>query len=170
MRRVRAAVVVALMFIGGAATAMAPPAAAQTGYPPGVCTTTVGSSDVGTFTIGQRIVVTLAPTCVFTPGAAVRVTVNGVDIPGKVANANGVVTVTITIVSATQLSVDDPVLVANRCGTNSVVATGPSAAAGRLSFTGSNVAKFVIAGLALVGIGWLFVTMSRRRRAGGVAG
>ncbi|MDQ4070510.1 MAG: hypothetical protein M3203_13720 [Actinomycetota bacterium] len=62
----------------------------------------------------------------FTPGAAVTVTVNGVDIPGKVANASGFVLVDVTVLSTTQLSIDDPVITPAICGVNTVTARGPS--------------------------------------------
>ncbi len=129
MRRTRAmAVLVGLL--GGIVLLVAPPASAQTGYPPGDCTVLTDTQDVGTVSIGQTFVLQLAPTCAFTPGTPVTVTVNGVNIPGKVANANGAVTVEITVVSATQLSIDDPVLTPANCGVNTVTASGPSSAAG----------------------------------------
>lgn len=109
---------------------VAPAASAQTpGYPPGPCTAVTGTQDVGTVTIGQHFVLQVAPTCLFTVGAALTVTVNGVDVPGKVANASGQVLVTITVVSATQLSVDDPVTTPANCGVNTVTVSGPSATA-----------------------------------------
>jgi hypothetical protein len=115
--------------VGGLLLLLAPAASAQTGYPPGLCTTTSGVQNVGNVNVGQRFVLQLAPTCVFTPGSPITVTVNGVNIPGKVANPSGYVLVDITVVSATQLSIDDPVLTPAICGTNTAVATGPSATA-----------------------------------------
>ena len=53
-------------------------------------------------------------------------TVNGVDIPGKVATASGFVLVDITVVSTTQLSIDDPILTPAVCGVNTATARGPS--------------------------------------------
>ena len=171
-----------------------PPASAQTGYPPGPCTAVTGTQDVGGVNVGQRFVVQLAPTCLFTPGASVTVTVNGVDIPGKVAEANGTVLVDVTVVSATQLSIDDPVLTPAICGTNTVTARGPSRTAqggvstqtatfrlncpivpavatpatpipGRLSLTGGNVLRYVAVALTLLVAGSMAVTVTRRRRA-----
>jgi hypothetical protein len=112
--------------VGGLLLAVAPAASAQTGYPPGPCTVVSGTQNVGNVAVGQRFVLQLAPTCLFTPGTPVTVTVNGVTIPGKVANAGGVVLVDITVVSATQLSIDDPVMTPAICGTNTAVATGGS--------------------------------------------
>ncbi len=110
---------------------LAPAASAQTtGYPPGLCTVLVGSQDVGSVTVGQTFTVQLAPPCVFTPGTSVTVTVNGVTVTGKIANANGFVLVTITATSATQLSVDDPTVTPAVCGVNTIVAKGPSAVTG----------------------------------------
>ncbi len=128
MRRMQAAAsLVALL--SGLLIMVAPAASAQTGYPPGPCTEVTGTQNVGTVTIGQRFVLQVAPTCAFTAGAAVTVTVNGVDIPGKTAETSGVVLVDITVVSANQLSIDDPVLTPAFCGVNTVTARGPSATA-----------------------------------------
>ena len=129
MRRMQSLVAL----IGTAVVALflvAPAASAQTdGYPPGPCTTVVGTQDVGTVTVGQHFTLQLAPVCVFTVGASVTVTVNGVTIPGKVANADGFVLVDITVVSATELSVDDPTTAPAVCGVNTVTASGPSSTA-----------------------------------------
>ncbi|HEX8771097.1 MAG TPA: hypothetical protein VF711_10060, partial [Acidimicrobiales bacterium] len=94
-----------------------------------------------------------------------------------------------TVVSATQLSVDDPVSVTGQCGGNTVVATGPSAAAGgstvtqsagftvscpaatataskgAVAFTGANIAKWSAGALVLVAGGFGLVLMSRRRKS-----
>jgi hypothetical protein len=148
---------------------------------------------VGTVNIGQRFVLQMAPTCLFTPGQAVSVTVNGVTIPGKVANAGGVVLVGITVVSASQLSVDDPTITPAVCGTNNVTAVGPSAAAqggtaaqaatftllcpttpivttsaipilGQLSRTGADTLRLVAIAFALLLSGAAVVVSARRRR------
>ncbi len=131
MRRTQA-VTALLGLVMGFLVLLAPVASGQTGYPPGACAVLTGVQDVGSVAIGQRFIVQLAPTCVFAAGAPVTVTVNGIDIPGKVANASGFVLVDVTVISATQLSIDDPVLTPARCGTgaNSVVARGPSTVAG----------------------------------------
>jgi hypothetical protein len=168
-----------------------PAASAQTGYPPGLCTVTTGTQNVGSVNIGQRFVIQLAPTCLFTAGAAITVTVNGVDIPGKTAEANGIVLVDVTALSATQLSIDDPVLTPAICGTNTVVASGASQTAqggrstqtatftlncpsvpvttvpggsGLLSRTGANSVRYGAVALALVAAGSLAVVATRRRR------
>ncbi len=182
-----------LGFLGGMLLLMAPPVSAQTGYPPGPCTVFTGAQDVGSVAIGQRFTIQLAPTCVFTAGAPLTVTVNGIDIPGKVSDANGFVLVDVTVVSATQLSIDDPVLTPARCGTsaNTVVARGPStvtggipvsqtatftlncAAAvpatpvsgGRLALTGANLMRWAAIAVALAAIGSVFVVSARRRAA-----
>jgi hypothetical protein len=174
--------------VAGLLMVLAPAASAQTSGA-GTCTVLTGTQDVGSVTVGQTFRLQVAPTCGFTPGTTLTVTVNGVNIPGKVANASGATVVTITVVSATQLSVDDPVLVAARCGVNTVVATGVSAVAagravtqtanfnlvcpsapaaatpvaGRLSLTGANVARWAAGALALVMLGSLFVVSARRR-------
>ncbi len=135
MRRTLVASVVCSL-VSAAALILAPIASAQTtGYPPGPCTVLVGTQDVGSVTVGQRFTLQLAPPCVFTSGASLTVTVNGVTITGKVANSSGFVLVTITATSATQLSVDDPTLTPAVCGVNTVVARGPSTVAGGQTVT-----------------------------------
>ena len=129
MRRLHAAAALVVATVSGLLFLAGPAASAQTGYPPGLCTAVSGTQNVGTVEIGQRFVVQLAPTCLFTPGTPVTVTVNGVDIPGKTAEAGGVVLVDITVLSATQLSIDDPVLTPAICGTNTVTARGASSTA-----------------------------------------
>lgn len=195
MRRTQAMAVL-VGVVSAVLLVVAPAASAQTGYPPGPCTAVSGTQDVGTVNIGQRFVVQLAPTCLFTPGAAATVTVNGVNIPGKVAEASGVVLVDVTVVSATQLSIDDPVLTPAICGTNTITARGPSATAqggtstqtatfrlncpavpvvatpatpipGRLSLTGANTPRFLAIALALMVTGAMAMVVTRRRRADG---
>lgn len=190
MRRTQAmAVLVAL--VSGLLLLVAPAATAQTGYPPGPCTAVTGTQDVGSVNIGQRFVLQVAPTCLFTPGTPVTVTVNGVDIPGKVAEPGGFVLVDITVLSATQLSVNP--IVPAICGVNTVVARGASSTAqggtstqtatftlncptvpvvatpvqGRLSLTGANTMRFVAIAAALVVAGSVFMVVTRRRRASG---
>jgi hypothetical protein len=193
MRRTQAVTAV-VGLVGGLLLLLAPAASAQTGYPAGLCTTTAGTQNVGTVNVGQHFVLQLAPTCVFDQGTAVTVTVNGVNIPGKVANASGFVLVDITVVSPTQLSIDDPVLTPAICGVNTVTAQGQSKTAqggissqtanftltcpagaavapvatpvqGRLSLTGANSVRWAAIALALVAAGSMAVVVTRRRRA-----
>lgn len=188
MRRTQAITALTAL-AAGVLLALAPAASAQTSGA-GVCTTLSGTVDLTTpVTVGQTFRLVLAPTCAFTPGTPLTVTVNGVSIPGKVAQADGTGVVTITVVSTTQLSVDDPVIVTARCGVNTATASGVSAAAGgvvvsrtanftltcpaaavaatpvpgRLSLTGANVARWAAGALALVALGSLFVVAARRR-------
>jgi hypothetical protein len=187
MRRRIFSLTAALAIVSGAMALAVPAASAQTGYQ-GQCEVTTSSSSAGGHNIGDTFTVQLAPTCVWTPGAAVTVTVNGVSIPGKVADAAGRVSVTITIVSATQLSVDDPVSVASQCGNNTVVGVAPSSVAGgstvthsagftvncpastaqastgTVAFTGANVAKWSGAALVLLAAGFGLVFFTRRRK------
>ena len=193
MRRTQAMAMLVVL-LSGVLLLVAPAASAQTGYPPGPCTTVSGSQHVGSVNIGQRFVVQIAPTCLFTPGTPVTVTVNGIDIPGKTAEPGGFVLVDITVVSATQLSIDDPVLTPAFCGTNTVTARGASSTAqggistqtatftlncpagpgtaspatpvaGRLSLTGANTMRYAAMALALVVAGSLALVVTRRRRA-----
>lgn len=191
MRRAQALVGLAAL-VTGVLVVLGPGAHAQTGYPPGVCTAVTGTQDVGSVEVGQRFVVQVAPTCLFTPNTPVTVTVNGVNIPGKTAEAGGFVLVDITVVSSSQLSVDDPVLTPAICGVNTVTARGASSTAqggistqtanftlncalasarvaqpvqGRLSLTGSNSVQLAVVALALVTAGSMAVFLTRRRRA-----
>jgi hypothetical protein len=179
--------------VGGALTSFIPAAAAQTGagYPPADCAVLVGSQAGGELAVGQTLTITVAPTCVYTPGASVTVVVNGVSAGAKVVNANGTVTVTITAVSETTLSVNPQVPA--RCGVNTMTVTGPSAVAGGrtvtqnvtfnlrcaavapkvaspLARTGANVARYGGAALVLLVAGSLIVMASRRRRADSTVG
>ncbi len=179
-------------FVGSAALLLAPPAMAQTpGYPP-TCNVADIPQDAGTHNVGDTFQVQLAPPCIFTPGSTVAVSVNGTSVGNKTANASGFVTVTVRAVSATQFEIDDPISVVARCGTNSAVGTGPSAAAGRsvtqtanfrlvcpgagpggggaatpvkgsVAFTGANIAKWAAVALALIGVGAVLVVADRRR-------
>ena len=148
---------------------------------------------MGTVNVGQRFVLQIAPNCRFTAGTAVTVTVNGVNIPGKVATPGGFVLVDITVASASQLSVDDPVLTPAVCGTNSAVAKGASATApggtstqtatftitcptvaaggiqGLLSRTGADTVRYVAVALALLVAGSMALVVTRRRRFGHTA-
>ena len=194
MRRTQAIAVLAGL-VGAVVLLVAPAASAQTGYPPGLCTTVTGSQHVGSVNIGQRFVVQVAPTCLFTAGTPVTVTVNGVDIPGKTAEPGGFVLVDIIVLSATQLSVNP--IVPAICGTNTVTARGASSTAqggistqtatftlncpavsgtgtaapatpvaGRLSLTGANTMRYAAVALALMVAGSLALVTTRRRRAG----
>ncbi len=174
------------------AMAMAVPAQAQTNPYPGTCSTTTGSVNAGSHNVGDKFTVTLAPTCVFTPGSAVTVTVNGQSVGTKTASASGTVAVSITVVSATQVSIDDPVSATAQCGTNTVVGSGASSVAasnvtqsasftincpastasaskGTVAFTGANIAKWSAVALLLVAGGFGLVAFSRRRKSDGSA-
>lgn len=114
------------------AAVVASPAAAQTGYPPGPCTTTASSQMAGTFAVGAVITVEINPVCAFTPGTIAAVEVNGVLVANKTVTLSGIVSVGVTVLSRTQLSIDDPVIVPAVCGTNTITGRGPSAAAGTM--------------------------------------
>jgi len=177
-------------FAGSAALLLAPPAMAQTaGYPP-TCNPADIPQDAGSHNVGDTFQVRLEPPCVFTPGREVAVSVNGTKVGKKTADASGFVTVTVRAVSATEFSIEDPVSVVARCGNNSAVGNGPSAAAGTnvtqtanfrlvcpgvpgggpvtpvkgsVAFTGANIAKWAAVALALIGVGAVLVVADRRR-------
>jgi hypothetical protein len=186
MRRIAA--VAAMTAMLGAVGLVASPASAQVGYPPGPCVDVSSSQSIGSFAVGTTFSFNITPTCAFTAGTSVAVSVNGVNTGVKTAGPGGI-PISITILSPTQLSVDDPVLVPAVCGINSIVATGASAAAGgqvvthtvlfevvcppavvvaqpptRVAFTGANILRWGAIALGMIGIGALFVSSSRKRR------
>ncbi len=194
MRRMIPAMITLVM--GAVLGAMAPAASAQTGYPPPACSPADTVIDAGTHAVGETFTIRLAPLCLWDPGSAVATTVNGQSVGTKVADAGGGINVAVTVVSATQLSIDDPVVVAGRCGGNNASGVGPSATAGAsvratanfsircegaaaaprparaarsgVAFTGANVLRWGAVALALLGVGAVLVIGARRRR--GAAG
>jgi hypothetical protein len=173
-----------------AVVALAPPASAQSTTLPyqGLCSPTSTSVDIGSVDIGQSRSVVLNPPCVWTPGTAVNVTVNGQSVGTKTAASNGTITVHLTVISATQISVDDPVLVSAQCGRNSVTGVGQSSVAratvthvvtftincptaavakptsGTVAFTGANIARASAIATLAVCLGLALVLVGRRRR------
>lgn len=182
----------ATLVVGLSVLALAPPASAQVGYPPPVCPAGDTVIDAGTHAIGETFVVRLQPLCLWDPGSPVTVTVNGQSVGVKIADAGGGVNVTITVLSATELSIDDPVLVRGGCGDNNASGIGFSSAAGRdvratalfrvvcpapaparaaaragVAFTGANVLRWSLIAAGLLGLGAVFVVVARRRRESG---
>lgn len=178
------------MVLGGA-----PAATAQTGYPPPLCSVTFSTQALGTITVGSTVTFQLSPVCDWTPGSPVNVTVNGVFVGNKIPSAAGTVSVLVEALSPTLLSIDDPVLVPARCGTNTIRAVGPSTAAGgvavtheasfqldcpapvaqpkpprrQVAFTGDHVATLTAGAVLLVAWGALLVVGGRRRRSSSAA-
>lgn len=184
----------ALVSMLGAITLLgAPAASAQVGYPPGPCTPLSGAQDAGSHLVGQSFSTTLEPVCGFTPGASVNITVDGQVVGTKVADANGFVTVNITVGQSgnqIKLIVNDSVTVNGSCGGNNIVGTGPSSVAranvsqtavfrvlcpsgagvaqpvrGRVAFTGANILRWSAVAIALVLLGSVLVVANRRRQA-----
>jgi LPXTG-motif cell wall-anchored protein len=112
---------------------LATPAAAQTGYPPGPCVILSGSQFAGNAAVGQTFTVTVSPACLFTPGGVASIVANGGAPFTKVVNPDGTVTLTITVLSTTQLSIN-PVVPAV-CGVNTVSVSSPSSVAGGQTVT-----------------------------------
>lgn len=186
MRRISA--VAALAAMAASLVLVAGPANAQVGYPPGPCAVLTSTQSLGAFAVGTTFSLDLTPLCVFGPGETVTVSVNGQVVGVKPAGLGGSVPIEVTILSNTQLSIDDPVLVPAVCGTNTIVATGrsdvanavvthtatfevvcaPSVVAtprpGFVAFTGANVLRWSAISLVLIGIGSAFVLSSRKRK------
>ncbi|HUQ62857.1 MAG TPA: LPXTG cell wall anchor domain-containing protein [Acidimicrobiales bacterium] len=131
----------------------------------------------------------LVPACAWDQGANIAVTVNGQSVGTKLPGADGAVTVTVTVVSATELSIDDPVSAPASCGTNTVSGVGQSSVGGGavtgsstftlncpagaaqtgspLARTGATIGNWSGTAVALVVSGLGLVALSRRRRQGG---
>ena len=162
---------------------------AQTGYPPGPCAPAVSLAAGGSVAVGSTFTVVLAPICVWTPGTAVTVAVNGLTVATKTATASGTVTVTVRALSSSTLEIDDPVTVPAVCGTNTVAGTGASTVAGlavthtvsfvlvcpatvvasrttagALAFTGANLIRWSLVAIALLLAGVVIVSTVRKRR------
>ena len=167
---------VALVFI--------PEAGAQTGYPPGGCTTPSGSQDVGGVNVGASFNVRIQPVCLFDVGSLVSLTVNGQGIGTKAADTSGGINVAVRVVSQTQIEIDDPITVAARCGVNTILASGKSngtpvtqtanfsiqcpggaakAVRGRVAFTGANLLRWGGGAAVLVALGGVLLVTARRR-------
>lgn len=186
MRRKVGGVSALLALMGTTLVLLAGPAEAQA-YPPATCNVTLSNQQLGSFNVGTTIRFSLAPPCIFQPGVPVALTVNGVPIPGKFAEANGFVTVQVEILSSTTLSVDDPVFTPAICGTNTAQATGfsrvansnvtqtaffnvvcppafaPPAQPGRVAFTGANIVRWSMVALAAMLAGVMLVITTKRR-------
>lgn len=189
MRRKALCAIAAVCTVAGAALmGLVAPASAQP-YPPGACTAN-SASFAGEFAVGSTITLTLAADCVWDPGTGVDVTVNGTSVGTKTADSGGAVSVAITIVSETELSVDDPIQTSARCGANTVRGVGTSRAAGgsashtttfdiacpgaaarpskgKVALTGANVVRWSSIALGLVVVGGLFLAIDRRRARAG---
>ena len=109
----------------GAATPCDDPAETVT-VTPVTPTPCIGSQSAGTHMVGETFIIVFTPACGFASPPPVIKTVNGVVVGSQPAT-NGTASVTITVVSPTTLSVDDPVLVPAVCGVNTATATGVSA-------------------------------------------
>jgi hypothetical protein len=179
-----AAVLLPVSVLAGAGAATAQTNAGSSLGPCTVTTSTAG--DFGNHNVGDSFKARLTPVCLFDSGAVVTVFVNGQSVGTKTADASGSVTVSITVKSATQLSIDDPVLVNGQCGANSISAAGASSAAqsnvtvsgsfnvlcaatatttkSGLAFTGGDFLGLVAFAFALVIVGAVVVQSVRRRR------
>ena len=161
-----------------------PEAGAQTGYPPGVCTTPNGSQHEGDFNIGASFTARLQPICLWDVGSLVNLTVNGQGIGTKEADAGGGINVAVRVVSQTSVEIDDPITVAAQCGVNTIVGSGVSngtpvtqtatftilcpggaakAVRGKVAFTGDNLLRWGGGAAVLVALGGVLLVTARRR-------
>ncbi len=189
MRR-RVVSLMAAFAVAGVMSLSMPAATAQVGYPPGPCTPANTVFDAGSHAIGSTFTISLVTHCLWDPGNTVTLTVNGQAAGTKIVDGASGVTVNITVVSATQLAINDPILVSGGCGENKVVGVSSSSAAsganetstavfrvscpgaartgsvsGGIAFTGANILRWGGIALAMVAGGWLLVVFARRRRA-----
>ncbi len=175
--------------VAGIMSLSMPMASAQVGYPAGRCVPANVVQDYGTRAIGETFNIRMVTQCLWDPGSAVNLTVNGQPAGTKIAAGDSSITVNVTVLSATQLSVNDPI-VKGGCGENRAVGSSPSSAAGGametytalfrvncgaapakastvsggVAFTGANILKWGGIALVLTAGGWLLVGLSRRRR------
>jgi hypothetical protein len=187
MRRTASSAIGAVLALAlaSAVVVLTPSPALPQAYPQ-PCNVLSGTQVLGDVRVGDTFTFQLAPQCTFTVGASATVDVNGVVFT-KAVNASGFVEVTVRVVSENLLEVNPQAPA--RCGTNTISATAPSAVAGgqpvtqtavfnllcgaapraatpvrgRLSLTGTDVLPWAAAALALLVVGALLVTASRRR-------
>ncbi len=190
MRR-KIATLLGTVMVAGVMSLSMPVASAQVGYPPGPCVPGNVVVDYGTRVIGETFNIRMVTKCLWDPGDTVNITVNDQPAGSKIIDAGSGVTVNVTVSSATQLSINDPILVKGGCGENKAVGVSPSSAAGgalesytalfrvncaaaparasavpgSVAFTGANILKWGGIALVLMAGGWLLVGLSRRRRA-----
>jgi hypothetical protein len=173
------AVVVGVLVIGG--LGFAGVASAASGYPP---PTTGGTSCSLSESINVGSSASLNPSCRFAPGSTVTITLNGAAYDTLTVPASGVLAETLTATDP-HVALNGGTVVATKYGeTNVFVASGTnpagasnvvttlatipaavssSAAASGLAFTGSYVMAMVMGSLAVVALGFLILTFSRRR-------
>jgi len=193
MRR-KIATLLGAVTVAGVMSLSMPVASAQTpGYPPGPCIPGNRVENLGSRAIGSTFTIRMVTQCLWDPGFTVNLTVNGQAAGSKTADGASSINVSVTVLSATQLSINDPILVSGGCGNNRVVGTSPSSAAGGaietftatfnvdcgrpaatagavggiggIAFTGANILKWGGFALVLMAGGWLLVGVSRRRRS-----
>jgi hypothetical protein len=157
--------------------------AGAAGYPgpiTGSITETIGATFAGTW-------------CNFAPGTTVTFSVNGSPDGTATADAKGCVTFSVSVTDP-HLAVNGGTPIAAVFGANSVSGTGAAAGGGSvtntetvtivqtaspstagastsssgLAFTGADVMALVIGALALMALGFLVLTFSRRRRTASV--
>jgi len=189
MRR-KIATLLGTVMVAGVMSVSMPAATAQVGYPPGPCTPGNVVVDYGTRVIGETFNIRMVTKCLWNPGDTINLTVNGQPAGAKVVDGGSGITVNVTVSSATELSINDPVVVRGGCGENSAVGVSPSAAAGGvtesytarfrvncaaaptkassvpggIAFTGANILKWGGIALVLMVAGWFLVGVTRRRR------
>ena len=190
MRRNASSAIGALLALAlaSAVVVLTPSPALPQAYPQ-PCVQVTGSQSVGDIRVGETFTFQIAPQCTFTVGATITINANGVVFT-KVANVAGFVEVTVRVISQAAFEINPTVPA--KCGPNTITATGPSTVAGgrpvtqtatfnlacdagtpraraatpvrgRLSLTGTDVLPSAAAALALLLVGPLLVTASRRR-------
>ena len=171
---------IGLFALSGAAGAATP------GYPPPPNLNTNCSFSAA---VNLNTTVTVTVTCKFAPGAAISVSLNGAAYLKTTAPASGILVETFTATDPHISMNGGPAVATNAGATNTFVATGANpgggtntattlvtipatgaaaaaastpAAAG-LAFTGADIMAMVIGALALLALGFLILTLTRRR-------
>jgi hypothetical protein len=176
----------------GAQSGYPGPTTTTTTTPAEVTVQANGTTTTATVTVGPGgSEVVTANVCGYAPASSVTVTVDGTVVYVSTADSSGCLFLTITI-SDPSISINGSPAVTIPYGTAAIAASGvsPSGAAvtdtvdvpvasptavvtsapptssssSGLAFTGADIMAMVVAGLALIALGFLVLTFSRRRR------
>jgi hypothetical protein len=168
--------------------ALSGPAGAATGYPP-----STGNNTTCSFSTSVNVLtsITVTVTCTFAPGSTITITFDGVAYLTATAPPSGVFIETFTATDP-HLALNGGTPIETAYGAvNTIVATGTNSAGGTntattlvtvvppaaaaptpvsataqpFAYTGADILATVIGGLALIALGFLFVVVTRRRKA-----
>jgi hypothetical protein len=186
--------VLGLQGAAGAQSGYPGPTTTTTTTPAEVTVQANGTTTTATVTVGPGgSEVVTADVCGYAKGSAVTVTVDGTVVYVSAAGSNGCLFLTITI-SDPSISINGSPAVTVPYGTATIAASGvsptgaavtdtvdipvasptavvtsappTSSSSSGLAFTGADIAAMTVGALALIALGFLLVTVARRRRPG----